>query len=1019
MSINHSEQNCQDLTTILTSSLDEVFVASKVQSSTPHSTVELSVSLEKIPLLAALWPAGEGAKVVFTPAPDPGAPHLFKALQHWQRLLTVNQRWHLITVELSEQERTGEISTQLTLAYHYLLGAKPSTPQHFLVTLPGNAVVPARPAYQAATRTLQAGEAITQQALVAHLHEHGYRRHRQTIEPGSYRVRGEHVDVWHPTMPGPCTITLYGQTIENLTQYVDKRSHVIQKLLLPPVAFPDEQAPLSAALVDAVVFQSRQETFRGRQTVVYDAIESTLVFPWRTLPETLPKGKTYYVVYEHGERVREYLRDQGIENIHLCRNQLAELPVALMSATQVVVSEAALFPEPIVQKPVSYQQGLSLLADLRENRPAVHSDHGIGIYEGLLTRQIGGAEREYLVLRYAQGDSLSVPVEFAHKVTAYLGEGIPPLNRLGGTAWLKVRQKAREDAVKFAQELLAVARDREEKTGGSIPLDYALEEQLDSSFPYTLTPDQELAWQEVRADLTREEPMDRLIVGDVGFGKTEIAIRAARHMAAAGKQVAVLAPTTLLVQQHADTFRKRLPDLTDRLGTLSRFSTPAAAKKLRQEIATGEKDIIIGTHALLSKHTHWQDLGLVIIDEEQRFGVKQKEHFKQLRATVDILSLSATPIPRTLSMALSGLKQLSIISTPPRGRKVIVSRVARENDTLLQEAIAHELKRQGQVYVVAPLVRGLGSLAARVRQLAPQASVAVAHGQMDSKQLAHVMQQFDTGAIDILVCSSIIENGLDLPNANTLIVMQATRFGLGELYQLRGRVGRRERQGYAYFLYNHQDLTSIQRERLTALTEATRLGSGWTLAQRDLEIRGAGNLLGAEQSGSVNAIGVQLYLDMIHEAIQEAPTLTRRDIDIHLPLIAIIPSSYMADLHERIHYYQILSRAHTLKELDQQIAQIRAQFGPLPEELDNLYLLLQLQHVAAAWGITRITSSTIAPPDEDPYTRLSIDSQTVVELLRQLQPLGNWEVRGSSLTLDVQEIDTAFIQRLVATLNNT
>ena len=663
------------------------------------------------------------------------------------------------------------------------------------------------------------------------------------------------------------------------------------------------------------------------------------------------------------------------------------------------------------------QQGLKLIQELTEGNPAVHADHGIGIYEGLQTKSYDGRPKEYLVLRYAAGDMLAVPVEYAHKVTAYVGQTHPPIARLHTSAWAKTKRTARADAVRFAKELLDIASRRAAVQREPYLIDAAAENKLAASFPYELTPDQAKAWQEVQHDLQQPEAMDRLVVGDVGFGKTEIAIRAAYHGAAAGKQVAVLAPTTLLVQQHADTFRQRLPELADRIGVLSRFSPEKERKKIRSLIADGQLNIIIGTHALLSEKVTWHNLGLAIIDEEQRFGVKHKEHFKEIRARLDILSLSATPIPRTLSMALSGLKQLSIISSPPVGRKSIITYVGHESDARIAEALEQELKRHGQVYVVAPRVRALPALAHRIQQLAPRASIGVAHGQLPERELAAVTASFDQGQLDILVSSSIIENGLDLPAANTIIVMHATTFGLGDLYQLRGRVGRRQRQGYAYFLYNHSELTSVQRQRLVALTETARLGSGWNLAQRDLEIRGAGNLLGAEQSGSVNAIGVQLYLDMVRDAAASDHTLVdRRAVDIELPLPALIPPHYLAEQTARARAYQALARAATPAELKQERDNIEQKFGPFPAEALNLFLILQLQHAAAAAGITAVTSRIITPPRQSHFARLTVHTARVPKVAAALSPLGTWRVQENTLSLDIASVTSALVQKIISLL---
>ncbi|MGH9858344.1 MAG: DEAD/DEAH box helicase, partial [Acidobacteriota bacterium] len=488
-----------------------------------------------------------------------------------------------------------------------------------------------------------------------------------------------------------------------------------------------------------------------------------------------------------------------IKDATYCKHAVAESPLCLASEEVGIVSEAHLFPQQNENSytPISMERAFELMSVLEEGWPAVHSDHGIGIFEGLQRRTLDTTEKEYLVLRYAEGDSLSVPVEFAYKVTAYVGRDQPSIYRLGGTLWFKTKKRAKEDAATFAKELLFVAGQRETTTRPPYTIAPDIEKKLEDSFPYEMTLDQRRTWQEIQDDLRRSHPMNRLVVGDVGFGKTEVALRSAYHVAKNGRQVAVLAPTTLLVQQHFDTFTQRLPKDVPII-LLSRFVSNVEQNRVRQMIADGEAMIAIGTHALLSSGTRWHNLGLVILDEEQRFGVKQKEHFKKIRASADVMSLSATPIPRTLSMALSGLRSLSLIATPPEGRKSVKTFVRPATPTLLTEILQRELGRGGQVYVVAPKIRHLSAIAEQVRAAHPRARVAIAHGQLPDTSLSNIVHDFDTGAIDILISSSIVENGLDLPNANTMIVWHATHFGLAQLYQLRGRVGRRDRQGYAY-----------------------------------------------------------------------------------------------------------------------------------------------------------------------------------------------------------------------------
>ena len=667
--------------------------------------------------------------------------------------------------------------------------------------------------------------------------------------------------------------------------------------------------------------------------------------------------------------------------------------------------------------PISRDRALSLIGRLTPGRLAVHTDHGIGIYEGIEHRTVNGVESDYILLRYAEGDSISVPIPFAHKVSPYIGDKPPAVYRLGGTLWSKTKRRAKEDAAAFAKELLEITRKRDEATRSPYILDQDLEREIASSFGFELTPDQLQAWQEVQADLMGNHPMDRLIVGDVGFGKTELAIRAARHLVANGKQVALLAPTTLLVQQHIDTFRSRLPDIKDSIFLLSRFSTSQEIAKAKATMRNGKPLIAIGTHALLGHDMPWKNLSLLIIDEEQRFGVKQKEYFKKLRSTIDIMSLSATPIPRTLSMALSGLRSLSVIATAPQGRKDIETFVHKESDKVIKEAIEKELSRDGQVYFVSPKIRNLSMIAETVRGLVPRAKTAIAHAKLPDEELSGIIHAFDTKEINVLISSSIVENGLDLPNANTMIVWNAPHFGLAQLYQLRGRIGRRSRQGYAYFLYSQEKLTQVQRMRLTALTEASRVGSGWEIARRDLEIRGAGNMLGSAQSGSAHEVGMQLYLDMVDGVEQEE----RADIRILLP--SFIPPSYIPDIDERTAWYIRLSRSRTIQHIAAHIASMQDTFGTLPEEVINLTRMIKLEIAATTAGVMKITTTRITPSDEDEYVKIECMVKDPLKTLQKLSQLknedgspANWTVRDHALSWKTGAITAELVDQLTKVL---
>lgn len=1036
MSIHKVPQDCQEIQTKIAETM-ALFIESVRQLGEQNGQeVALQLASEQLALFLAAWPTSTAASLaaltVFSPEKN---RRLQQHILTWQQFLGIPTSWHLLQGAPSEQEREGSVTTELSVGLHHFLAG--TAGHRFIIAHEDTTqALPSRQHYQERIHELHNGERISLTDIIKIFSSRGFARHTTTLEPGSFVVRGDQLEFWHP-IQNPYRVTLYGNTVENIVESEGKRSRRHHKVKILPLHFPLEHSTLAESIAKlTIVRPSICTECRGTFTITYDAATSSLAFPLSPQDGITQRAFSHptFFIARNLDRVKQYIQAHTRnEQTQVCIHSVSDIPLAWQGETYALVTEASLFTDQAQDThTISYTEGLQIIAELKEGRPAVHSDHGIGIYEGLQSRTINGVTREYIVLRYADAATLSVPVELAYKVTAYLGETAPTIHKLGGTLWIRTARKAKKDAAIFAQDLLATAHSRQQSTRDNFYIDPALEEKLAASFPYTLTEGQANAWIEVQRDLQRATPMDRLIVGDVGFGKTEIAIRAAVHAAANGRQVAIVAPTTLLVQQHFDTFTRRLPDrqaglrtdkdslplLTPNLTMLSRFISPSQQKAAREAIVTGNSLIAVGTHALLSRSVQWKNLGLVIIDEEQRFGVIHKEHFKKLRASVDMLSLSATPIPRTLSMALTGLKSLSIISSPPSGRRDIKSYVGKDNDAIIQQAITQELARGGQVYVVLPRIQGLAAMAGRLSTLIPNVRIAIAHGQMPSITLAHIMHEFDQGNIKILVSSTIIENGLDLPNANTLIVHHATHFGLSELYQLRGRIGRRTRQGYTYFLYQATELTGIQRRRLAVLTETSRLGSGWALAQRDLELRGAGNLLGAEQSGAVNAVGIQLYLDMVREVItnEEMGTPPRPEVEVQVPFPTYIPSHYIADLTARLRYYQQLSRSRTEQDTDRLVQNIVRTYGQSPEEFTNLVCVLKLQLIAGQETISKISYRAVTPSDESPYSRLLIESTDVLRVLSKVAVLGNWVVRGQIIQRDVTAITPTLIKELTEVL---
>ncbi|MFT6914958.1 MAG: transcription-repair coupling factor (superfamily II helicase) [Motiliproteus sp.] len=635
------------------------------------------------------------------------------------------------------------------------------------------------------------------------------------------------------------------------------------------------------------------------------------------------------------------------------------------------------------------------LTELQTGAPVVHDQHGIGRYLGLQTLDLDGQANEFLTLEYADGAKLYVPVSSLELISRYSGasDTQAPLHKLGSETWSRARSKAQEKIRDTAAELLDIYARRAARKGRRFNLneaDYAI---FADDFPFEETPDQEQAILAVIRDMTSNTPMDRLICGDVGFGKTEVALRAAFIAAQDGHQVAILAPTTLLAQQHYQTFADRFADWAVTVEVLSRFRSTAETNKTLKGLTEGRVDIVIGTHKLLSSGIDFKSLGLLIIDEEHRFGVTQKEKIKALRANVDILTLTATPIPRTLNMAMAGIRDLSIIATPPPRRLSVKTFIREKDQALIKEAILRELLRGGQVYYLHNEVKTIDNLARELAELVPEARIAIGHGQMRERELEQVMSDFYHKRFNVLICTTIIETGIDIPNANTIIIERADKFGLAQLHQLRGRVGRSHHQAYAYLLTPHQKaMTGDAIKRLEAVEAANTLGAGFTLATHDLEIRGAGELLGDEQSGQMEGIGYSLYMELLEEAIEsikagKTPGMDRplrHGADINLHLAALIPDDYLPDVHTRLVLYKRIAGAKNKNQLKELQVEMIDRFGLLPEPLKNLFRQTQLKFKSQQLGISKIEAGTDSGRFEfAPETH--VDTLVLVKLV-QTQP---------------------------------
>ena len=753
-----------------------------------------------------------------------------------------------------------------------------------------------------------------------------------------------------------------------LSQSLESRAH---RLVLAQWRYP-EQDTYVFPFTEPPRFWGRLDTFT------------------QEIARLLQEGITPVVVTYHDQRLREILDEANVpvrrlahlqdppdqHSVTVVHGYLAEgWTLSQDSRSMVILSDNEVFGSAKIRRPAARSGARSslFLEELVPGSYVVHVDHGVARFAGTTWRAEDDAtQREYLVLEYAERDRLYVPTEHLDRVSPYVaaGDRPPTLTRLGTQEWNRIKQRVKESTREMAQELLELYASREVVQGTVFPLDTPWERELEDSFPYVETPDQLLAITEVKQDMQESQPMDRLVCGDVGYGKTEVALRAAFKAVMHGMQVAVLVPTTVLAQQHYATFVQRLSPYPVKVEVLSRFRTRQEQTEVVQGLKEGTVDICIGTHRLLQRDVGFKNLGLVVVDEEQRFGVRHKERMKQMRQEVDILTLSATPIPRTLHMALSGVRDMSAMDTPPEERLPVKTYASEDSSDLMREAILRELDRGGQVFVVHNRVRTIRSVAARIQELVPEARVGIGHGQMPEEQLARVMEEFSRGDLDVLVCTTIIESGLDLPNVNTMLINRADMLGLGQLYQLRGRVGRAGQRAYCYLLVPRgKQLTETAEKRIKTILAATELGSGFRIAMMDLEIRGAGNLLGAEQSGHIHAVGFDLYNRLLAEAVEElgakkeegAPTpgglsaTPEAHARVDLPLAAHIPEEYIAHLPTRLSLYRRLMGVSHRQELSPLREELHDRFGALPEEVENLLYLLEVRALADQVGVESVT----------------------------------------------------------------
>jgi transcription-repair coupling factor (superfamily II helicase) len=878
--------------------------------------------------------------------------------------------------------------------------------------------LPAPAEFRDGTLRVTVGDSLDRELLLEALAKAGYERAETVVEVGQWSARGGIVDVFSPMHPSPARLEFFGDDIESIRLFdatTQRSTGALEDLvILPLVAVPDtadrgtrllqylpggapvvvdapklldetsEDAPGRRPLVEVIAGHPRLELslvtgdaadvtldalsvepFSGKFDRLVDAIRR-----WRTEGFTVRLAAADVHQAEH---LKEILHDHGIDTLVADGlGAVEDLAIVVGDVSSgfivpavglVLLAESEIFGarRRTLRRP-KYQRGAALTAftDLAVGDLVVHEDHGIGRYLGLRTMRVGDKDADFLILEYADANQLFVPADRLDIVSKYLGAdaGAARLDRLGGATWQRVKDSVRAALREMAEELLKLYARRAVAEGHAFSPDTPWQREFEAAFRFEETPDQLRAIEDVKRDMLSPRPMDRLVAGDVGYGKTEVALRAAFKAVADGTQVAVLVPTTVLAQQHWSTFADRFAAFPARVELLSRYRSSKEQKVVKEGLRSGAVDVVIGTHALLGRDVAFKNLGLLIVDEEHRFGVAHKERVKQLRASVDVLALTATPIPRTLYMALSGVRDMSVIETAPVDRLPIETVVRRFSRPVIKEALERELARGGQVFFVHNRVQSLPSMVRFVQELVPDARVIMAHGQMRERDLEAAMVKFIDGQADILVSTAIVESGLDIPASNTIIVNRADRFGLAQLYQLRGRVGRERQQAFAYLLVPADGRVDEQAQRrLRALQELTELGSGFKLALRDLEIRGAGNLLGAQQHGHIAAVGYDLYSKLLAEAVRElsgeAPAATVDPV-ISVAVEGFVPEDYVSEVNQRLAFYKRLAGAADEAEIAELRAELADRYGPLPEPAVRLLDIVRIRVAARRLGIEKV-----------------------------------------------------------------
>ncbi len=920
---------------------------------------------------------------------------------------------------LAHQETAQRLHVLSQLYRFQASGDAAKTPPLIVTTLPALMhSVPSPDTLEGDKQTLRAGEQIDVDQLRKWLTDAGYHSTSSVQLPGEFATRGGILDIFPPDESLPIRIELFDDEIESLRTFdvvsqrsIEKRSELellaVQGSISQDGSIVDYLTPetivvhyeLRASQAAAEAFLARvpfPERFDAPETVIESLSSFPLVIASQ-LADDGYLGELVQLPLRSVERLGGDLERLGEDIDSNCGRQPVlvvainegekERLTELLAGSEAVKSDRVTIVVSQLQTGFEVPDGpfvltagqllrrshvrritrrtkskpIDTFSDLRQGDLVVHLSHGIGVYRGTELLEKHGQKFEHLVLEFDGGTKIFVPSSKIELVQRYVGgtKSRPKLAKIGGQAWARQRKAAERAVQDMAVELLELQARRDSQPGIAFAADSVWQNQFDASFSYVETPDQLSAIDAVKADMMRSRPMDRLICGDVGFGKTEVSMRAAFKAIDSGYQVAVLVPTTVLAEQHFKTFRERMAEFPFDIEKLSRFAKPKEQRETLKGLASGRVDIVVGTHRIASKDIKFYNLGLLIIDEEQRFGVEIKERLKHLRANVDVMTLSATPIPRTLHMSLVGVRDISNLETPPEDRLSVETRTIRFNEELIRNAILRELNRGGQIYFVHNRVQDIEEFAAKIQRIVPEASLVIGHGQMNEGELEKVMLDFIEHRYDILVATTIIESGLDIPNANTIFIDEANRYGLAELHQLRGRVGRYKNQAYCYLLVDkHKHLSPDASRRLHAIEEYSEIGAGFGIAMRDLEIRGAGNLLGTQQSGHIAAVGYELYCQLLGSAVRElthqAPELSV-DVDVDIPVQAFLPVKYVPELRQRIDIYRRLSRIADVRELDDMRDELEDRFGRLPKSVKMLLQVAEIKIDASIWFVKSLT----------------------------------------------------------------